>query len=851
MSAVIHRWAPILVALVAWLAVGPARAAGADACAIVWSFSELRAREQEALHSVCRGGAIAEPQAIAAAVFRLHALGPRAAALARILAPPDGVRGRAIGGGPVSAVLAAQERLATLPGRIAAQERKRRGAGPCDELLAGLGAFVEASEAGEPAGAPFLHDDPALASCLGEAGELRQVELVTLRADNVESMIVVAATPESATVTRIAADEAVTLGKRRLVVAAVPSSATVTVLAKVRGVEVPAVWHGLVPYDLAAWTEPPAMTCLSLDVSLDADAALFLDGVPVRAEERAIARTLSLSRDEHHLVVLGCPEAAARCHVRYQTVLSRESLQRRMNDCRAIRLDLARGVRDVVAIVQATQNEACRAAPLRADSLPSMAAEYLRGGRPRERYEFRNLAAIAALTDALVTLRGRLNQEAGEVAGAERGADSARLISGAANEAWRQGIDVLLSFELNCTEIDRGWRYHLETKGLSLSSMFNRGQSGAEGLDLQGLIEVEAEELVVPERFRQALEMTIDRLLGLDYVRLMHHRISGPYHESPELRVARHDGGRCAGEACAPRRLLVTARRVGAAGRPAACAQLEQHVARPPSAVLAAQRVYAAAAGEELALELTPDTSGGEDERDAILRTRLPARRPGWYVVLARWAGADAASDALCVELTASRQELWLDAAMSGGGLHLWPRGSPEELYMRTRVGYTRYLQPSFGLGSFLGYAYTRYTLSEGRPTWSDLESLNMEALRWHRHALLIGALVELRSRVRPLPFDVRLRAAPTLSVGVLDVAAIPREFTQLLGNHGGRTGNVDVDFNLHFDVGVSYTLGPLTINNLLQIGLNALDDALVRRAGIRSNAGMFVGFGLGIGVAR
>lgn len=852
MGAVIRRLPPLLVLCIVWLAAGPARAVAPRPCEIVDAWPELRTREHAALRAACVTGEITDPEATAAAVFRVHTLGgPRAAALADLLLPRDGARGRTIGAGAPD-VLAAQERLASLPSQIAASDRQaRRGSRPCDELMAELRAFAEAIDTGEPAGAPFLHDDPALDRCLGGAAALQRVELMTLRADNLESVVVVAATPAFATVTRLGAEEAVALGRRRFLVAAVPPSASVTVIAKVRGVEVPAVWHGLVPHDLVAWPEPPAMTCLSLDVSLDADAALFLDGVSVPAEGRSIARTVSVSRDDHQLTVLACPDGAKRCHVRYQTLLTRETLQRRVNDCRAIRLDLARGARDVVAIVQATQNEACREAPLRADSLPGMAAEYLRTGRPRERHEFRNLAAIAALTDALVTLRGRLSQESAEVVGAERGADSARLISGAANEAWRQGIDVLLSFELRCSQVDRGWRYLIETKALSLGSLFGRGYGGADGLDLRGLIEVESEELVIPERYRQAMEMTIDRLLGIDYVRLMHYQVAAPYQQTPEIRVARHDG-RCDDASCPPRRLLVTARRIAASGRPAVCAQLEQHAARSPTVVQAAQRAYAAAAGRELTLELTPDASGGDDARAAVMRTRLAAWSPGWYLVLVRWADAEAAADALCVELTTATQELWFDAAMSGRGLHVLPRGSPEELYLRTRVGYTRYLRPSLGIGSFLGYAYTRYSLTDGRPTWSDLESLDMSALRWQRHALLLGGLAEYRSRLRPLPFDVRLRAAPTLSVGILDESGIPHELKQLLGEDSGRADHVDVDFNLHFDVGISYPLGRVTINNLLQIGFNALEDGLTRaKDGIRANGGMFLGFGLGIGGAR
>ena len=60
----------------------------------------------------------------------------------------------------------------------------------------------------------------------------------------------------------------------------------------------------------------------------------------------------------------------------------------------------------------------------------------------------------------------------------------------------------------------------------------------------------------------------------------------------------------------------------------------------------------------------------------------------------------------------------------------------------------------------------------------------------------------------------------------------------------------LDVDFNLHFDVGGSYNVGPLTILNVMQVGLNAVDDRLQRvSTGVRSNGGLFLGFGMGLGI--
>jgi hypothetical protein len=876
------RWAARLVAAIVLFA-GPARAAAPEAakavptpsvapddCAIVQGLSEIDA-EQALLRALCQQGAVADPATASAAIFRVMSLPKyRAAALARVLERRAGDTPLVIHrqGATPPDVAAAQGLLARLSAGLvaaaAAPPATAKGRKPppheCAELRTAVERYLDAVDLGEPAGTPFLYDDPALLRCLGPDAALTGVRLVTLRADNVESVLVATATRDAVTATWLKEADALVFGGKRFFVAAVPPSAMVLAIGDVHNVEVPAVWRGLVSYDLVAWTEPPALTCVSLDVDLDPDAKLFIDGTAVPDAGPKIARTFAVTRDDHQLVVVQCPKDR-RCYVRYQDVLASDTLQTRVNECRAVRLDLSTHVTQKVAILDAKQGEGCKLAPLRADGVRRVASSYL-GSQRLTGYEVTDLGTYAAANDALMTLRGRLNQGPGAATGPETGADNVDLISGAAREAWRQGLDVLLSFELHCVERDGAWSYTLQATRIFLNSVFSRGQLSSKGLDLRRFVETETEELTGLEQLDHALEMIVDRSLGVGYVRLLHQRLRAPYRRDPEIHVARHDerdpcppdvdAARAASVACRDRRIVVTARRLGGPERPQVCARLDQYNVRPPELLAAARQAYDRASGRVMTLAVETDAISRANARAGVDHTRLRVHVPGWYLVLARWDDPKASeSDAICVELDAANAEIWGDVALSGKDLHLLPRDNPEALYVRTRVGYTRYLHPWVGLGVFLGYAYTRYVLKEGRPVWDDLGSLDNSALEWGRHAVLAGGVVEVRSRLRALPFDLRLRTAPTVSLGVLSLGAIPEDLRHFLGAQGDKVSKLDIDFNLHFDFIASYQVGRATLSNMMMLGLDAINDRLRQvTTGVRSNAGVFIGFGLAVGGA-
>lgn len=823
---------------------GTSVAREAGACAIVDALDELAADERAALRVYC-GGEAAAPAPLIAGLFRMASQpAHRAAALAPILAAhrASGRVAVARPGADAPDLAAAQRRLAALIERLARAPAGKRGApDPCAGVRRTLDAYAADTAAGEPAGAPLVADDPELRACLGDDGGPAGVRILAWPADTVREALVIAATPEFAAASWLGPADTLPVGGRRLFVAAVPAASAVAVVAQIRNAELPAAWRGLVVRDEAVWDAPPPMTCLSLDVALPPGAALFVDGAAVPQVDRAVARTFAVTRTAHQLVVVECD--ARGCFTRYEDTIAAERLARRVNECEVVRLDLRRRACPTVAILGANQGEACRDAPLRADALRRAATEYLERGRPRERYAFRDLAAMAAATDALVALRGRLSQHASG-GGAETGADGVDLLGGAAHEAWRQGIDVLLSFELQCAPRGREWRYALEATRINLSSAFSRGALGGAGFDLTSFVETELEALGAAEQFEAALVRVIDRSLRLPYLRLLAARVVAPYRRGPELQVARFEGP------SARRSIVVTAQRVAYATRPPICAELMESELRGPERVRRAEAYAALHGGRELVLALHDVATAGRAEGPSrVDRTRLDGPGPGWYVVLARWGDDRRAADALCVELTTSGAEVWVDAALSSKYLFLLPRNHPEQVYVRARVGYTRFIRPSIGVGAFFGYGYVSHVLPGGRPSWVDLGSLDMSALRWARHQFLAGGALDLRTRMRALPVDLRMRLTPTLGIGALRYDGIPPELGEFIGGHGGAANNIDLDFHLHMDLGYSVDVGRVTLANGLILGLDALDDGLRRVADrARDNASVFVGLVAGIG---
>lgn len=839
----------------AWLT--PWRAAVAaepGACAVAAMLTELTASERQALVQVCEGDAAASEAALQSAIFRAVSLsGWRNAALARLLAPLRDSREVVLPRGAAAAtdMANARERLA------------RTG---CSELTERVNSLVTA-RAAEATDSPFLHDDALLAGCLAPperevaraprpaggsppALPFRSVRLVTVRADIIEELFVVAAAPDFAVVRWFQPGDALVFGDHRMFVVPVPPGAAVALVARLKNTDVPAVWGKIVSDDEVAWRATPPLTCINLDVRLGPGAAVYVDGTPVPRDEGGVSRVVTVTSDAHEVVALECPAGGEPCHVRYRETLPARSTA--TNNCHVSRLDLAARTRETITVLDATQGEACREAPLRADGLRQGASEHLTRTY-RATHEFRDLAAYAAATDSLSALGTRLNSTRGTTTGANAGADGTDLIGTAAKEAWRQGLDVLLSFDLQCLRRGDAWTYRLTATRVALGSMFRRGRYSGQSLELRSFVKPVTEEFHAAERLPVALVSVIDRSLGRAYVRLLADRTARPYRGGAPLTLQRYPGppraATCVDEAdatcqaaSAGRSAVVRARRLTLGGaRPDLCRQLEQTHTPAPELLAAADRAFAAGRGAPIDLPVRRDAGG--DLLAYTDQTRLRGALPGWYLLLAKWADDEAPRSAVCVELVAPRREIWTDVTMS---LRLAPQARPDRLYARARAGYMHYLRPVVGLGIVVGYAHTTYGWADGRPAWLDLGAVDTRALEWKRNALLLGGSVELRAPFPRLPFELRLRATPTLSLGLLQLDKIPPGLTQF---RGGGKGNLDVDLDVHFDAIVGYDLGKITMQHILLLGLHAINDPLRRNPiDVRENGGFFIGLGLGLG---
>ena len=843
----VHRSSAGLVAGVALaiVALPSAEAAESRDCSITEAVGELTPVGREALERACEGGPAPE-EALQSAIFRMVSLpGWRSAALAQLLAPMRGsprILRRA--GASAPDLPRAQASLAVRPEVLAGPQ--------CNDLRRAVESFVADTQQGEPAASPFIHDDPALARCLGvDPDALRSTRLVALRADQVEELFVAVAAPDFASITWLQPRDALAFGRHRLFVVAAPPGASMLAVARLANTEVPAVWRGIVSHDEVGWPESPELTCIDLDVRLGPTGRFYVDGAPIPRDEGGVSRVLTVTRQSHEIVALECPEGATQCHVRYREELPANALQRSTHQCLGVRLDLAPRALPTVAILDATQGRSCATAPLRADGLRQGAAEYLSSGPPRASHDFHDLAAFAAATDALAALRARLHPVAGAATGPDPGADGADLLGSAAKEAWRQGIDVLLSFDLQCVRREDAWVYRLTATRVALSSMFSRGRHGGGSLDLGSFIESSVEEFRALERLPVALASVIDRSLAMPYLRMLVDATTVAYRRGAALTVQRHAGGPDAqcGPECPERAVVVRARRLTlGSARPELCRRLEQALVAEPGLLAEAERAFRAGRGAPIDLPLQPDRAAAGGRLLARSdRAHLRGQLPGWYLVVARWAGEDAPHAAACVELTAPAREVWADVALSIGAMHLAPNPAPDQLYARTRLGYTHYLRPIVGLGVFAGHGYTHYEWHDGRPAWQDLDVQGNSALVWQRHALLVGGVVELRTRVARLPFDLRLRAAPTLSVGFLRLGRIPPGMTEFRD----RNDTLDVDLDLHFDAAVGYDIGRVAVQHLLLLGIHAVDDSILRTPNrIDDNGGFFIGLGLGLGGA-
>lgn len=845
------RWLSLVVLLFAWLVPGAAEAAALDVrgCLAAWGLAGLAPEEREALVGLCSRRARVEPQLFPVITAVATRATWESAALGRLLvgsAPHLDLGTTGEQAGIAGRLKALRQRLqAELVERQASAARK--GDGRCGWVREAFDAYVADLSAGTVPSPPIAGYALREESCLGlDPQWVDEVHFLTIAADGAAGLTVVAGTADRAVVQWLSSADAVVHEGRQIFVVAVPRMSVVTVEARQAG-GLAARWHGFVARDLTVWDEAPAASCLRLSIDLDTDTTLLLNGQPVTQGTSLKRQTFGVLGEGHELVGLRCREG--RCTESFREALAGAAGGRKV--CEDIKLDLHQ--RSSLAVLGATPAPGCDRGL--AYKVGVQAEDYLRASATATGREFRDLKAVASATEALASLKESLNPEEGRAVGAATEADSMALLGTVAKEAWRQGIDSLLSFELRCEASGGQAGYRVVGSRLAVRDLLDRQRGEVAGLDLQRMVMVESLHVRHAAQISTAVAGVIDRLFAADYARLLVAEPRVAYRRGAEVEVSVY--GKTLGSSATDPAPIVEATLIGDLG------------ARPPICNLLA-RAERGAAERKQAQDLLQGRQGrryrgvvemrrgdaGEDEANphsAIYVASVRPGPPGVYLVTAHWDGASVLADAACITFEIKRSEVW---GSVGIALDATTRGALNDyqwLHLRVMAGRTFYRwRPWFGLGVTGGYTLGRFLSREGLPTWQDVTvdpEGSDQPFEWTRHAVMVGPLLELRTRKATFPVELRGRLSVVGGLGIVGVSRLPQQFKSFVTKDP--LNNPNVRFRPTVDVllelAVTWAAGPVVFGQGFFFGAVSVNDmASAKHAATAVNGGGLV-FGLSV----
>lgn len=869
--------APAGADAIASVGEGPSLARAGSRCDGAWAIDRLDQVERSVLHRLCEGEEVPS-RAVHQTLRRLlGGDGWQTGALAWLVGPKRRSRWTWAEEIPAAerskppAIEALQRQIDAALVQFARGDR-------CPELIQSqlVQDFIDAVDNDQEA--EELPFDSDFLRCLGiDSRASEGTRLLTIRTDGLDSLVV-AFGGASSTLTRyFGRDDMMVLGKHRFVIVAVPEGTPVTLVGDHRRQEVPLQWRSVVGRNQAVWMVPVRQACVSLNVRMGAGDRLFVDGqeVPSLADERggrAIDQPMILSRDlpkavvpDHEISVVTCGDDQS-CAIRY---LSRvpAAIERAepRHVCEPFRLDLRPRTRQQVAVVRTSRGETCERSPLWADDLRDRIRYFLSSDpRHRGKREMADVFAYAEISGALASLEGEISGGPGKSKGPDRGVDTSQALGTVAKEAWRQGLDILMTFEVQCqpkTDEPEKFTYSLQATMIGVDEIFGRGYYGDQGLDLDRYVRVESISFESPELQEASLAALLDRLFAVPSSRFIQGQITTDYRDEFKLRVGtvfpKEQGEQT------PEGLRVIFKRIPRGRihrrsllaergewRPEICDRLTR-VSRAEDETMddvAATIDAARGRTHEINLLLSQDGTDHSVSRQAGIHSReVRPSLPGWYLVGRQDEGGEI-RDAVCVEARYDRREIWGEV-MAAGGPTVRTSTEVGSIITRARVGYVSYLTSMLGVGVRGGYQNARYNLDEGVVSWQDLDVLS-PAISWQRHALTVGPLVEARTRFAVLPVEFRARVSPYMDLGLVSIPRenVPVSLVQFRTTTVADTF-VDVDVGVDLDLVIGYTLGRVSVQHGVLLGLMAVDDR-VYETGVTAAenfAGIF-GFTLGVG---
>lgn len=897
----------LIVGMSSAQAAAPAKSTAADkatpvavsspACDLAYSLVSLSPAQRRLMHASCERGP--EPSAVTyAAMFRLvSSSGWHAGFIGTVLARhkmstfsawSDG----RIGGEP--SVAGVQQTLDDGMAEFSSGAR-------CPDLRSSdaLASFIEAIDVDEePDTQPFTS---RFAACMGVPdAAMEGIRLLTVRLDGLDDVTVAMGSRHYVHARRIHSADALRLGGHRLAIVAVPNGAPVAVFANHENQELPVMWRGLVNRNTVVWAAPPRRSCLHLSAEITKGTQLFVDGVrqgdadPIAVcpkkgggDSRSIDRTIAVTLDressglpDHEIAALTCEggEPIVRHLSTVEATVPSERL-RAAGDCEEVHLDLGTPLHDRVAVLGVTKMQSCENTPLWATDIQERVRHILSSdvAHASDR-DYANFSAYAEASEALGALQSRLGPRGGT---SEDTDDANTLLGSAAQEAWRQGIDTLLSFTVQCSprgESEDGkpqWVYSIRATSIGVSGLFGRGYYGRGQLDLTEFIDVQSVGFRDPRQQDAAVGVLLDRVFDVDTPRFMNPPESSYYRDEQVVRV----GGYYPGKQVPPETLDIAFRAFnplsknerrrdaamsGPQGfvdplkpgnpRPQVCDALVHRGARTEDGLAKAAGDYESLLAKERGASLQRgrgELDASADADAAVYEGPLKLPRPGWYLVVVK--DGEEVVDAVCVHSSLARRpalprrEIWGDISFSGRPLAFATNGSRLQFRLQPELGVTWYVRRGWlGGGLAIGYAFSDFGGTRG--DWRDLDVSVQEQQRWQRHALLVGPHVEVRTRRGRSPIDLWARFSPMSDGGFLKLAGVDDELIEF---RGGNADDVvlDLDLDLSLQLGVSIPLGPINLRGFGAVTYLGVDDSLRRSATSVTEDGNLI-FGLGLGVS-
>lgn len=850
-----------LLVVVGWLLLPlTARAAGPadDRCGAVWALSGLTPEEQSQLFGLCsrreRPG-LEVMTLLAALTTRTTWEAGTVATIAAAAAPHLDLGKR-----PEHAAQA--QRLQSLRAALRRALVVQKAGGRCGWLRQALDDYVADLAAREVPVPPIAGYALAGDRCLElPQAAVDEVDFLTISADSAASLAVVAGAAERLVVQWFDASDAIEHAGRRIFVVAVPRFSVVTVEARQRDADLVARWHGFVTRDLTVWDLPPEAGCLRASIDLDPDTVLLLDGQPLTRGTSLARKTVGVLGGDHELVALRC--AAGRCSVQFREVLAASARTQTRNLCQEVALDLHR--RNSVAVLGGEAAPGCDKGL--AFQVGVQAADYLRATEPRTGRVFRDLKAVASLTDALATLKSSLNPAAGQAVGASAGSDSLEQLGSVAKEAWRQGIDSLLTFELRCAASGEAKGWTIVGSKLAVREVLERQRGEVAGLDLQRMIMIESLRIDEASELTTAVASVIDRLFERPYVRILGDGATSPYRKRVALEVTTfgdvYAGGDVAGEAASGAATVATSaeQRPTIVGLPLTsdeAAQVCPRLRGPDRGGQVIAGLLGRGASRSQAQVEVRRVDGGEDEADprsASFAASIRAARPGIYAVVARAPRSDDIADAVCVQFETKPTEVWGSFAFASELTTTAGVRDYQWFHLRLSVGRTWFKPlPWLGFGVSGVYSFNKFLSRDGLPSWQSVDvapDASRDPLEWNRHAFMVGPLVEVRSRWVRFPIEWRARLSVVGGLGVVDVSQL-QAYESFATRDPFRSPNrrLTPNFDATLDLGVCYPAGPITVGHSLMFATVAINEMLSRSHATTAlnGGGLVLGLALTIG---